>query len=71
MKLSIRELFNAVVEAVDQHLVLASTVAAAEELLAVDSVAEEDWMEVNSIYEPFVLVIFISFSGESVGEFVG
>ena len=50
MKLSIRELFNAVVEAVDQHLVLASTVAAAEELLAVDSVAEEDWMEVNSIH---------------------
>ena len=50
MKLSIRELFDAVVEAVDQHLVLASTVAAAEELLAVDSVAEEDWMEVNSIH---------------------
>jgi len=48
MKLSIRELFNAVVEeAVDQHLVLASTVELEEELLVV----EEDWMEVNSIYE--------------------
>ena len=44
MKLSIRELFNAVVEeAVDQHLVLGTEV---EELLVV----AEDWMEVNSIY---------------------
>ena len=31
----------------DQHLVLASTVELEEELLVV----EEDWMEVNSIYE--------------------